>query len=121
MSSVLQPVDVNIGRSPAWWVTPIKSSNLWNWKFSKIFKNCSKRARYDEDVDSLDKGTKWSLNRSEVIHETIFDQGVGRLDCDIDDISTDDDTIFCRNDPGAIDVSCVSMTPNSRDKQVKCF
>lgn len=58
------------------------------------------------------------MNRNEVIPDVVFDHGVGRLDCDADDILTDDDTIFCKNDPGAIDVSCASMTPNSRDKQV---
>lgn len=66
----------------------------------------------------MDKNTTWSLNKNEVIPELLFDHGVGRLDCDTDDILTDDDTIFCKNDPGAIDVSCASMTPNSRDKQV---
>lgn len=58
------------------------------------------------------------MSRNEVIPDVLFDHGVGRLDCDTDDILTDDDTIFCKNDPGAIDVSCASMTPNSRDKQV---
>ncbi|CAG9819243.1 unnamed protein product [Phaedon cochleariae] len=95
MSSILQPVDVNIGRSPA-----------------------RKRARYDEDVDELDKNDRWSLNRSEVVLHEVFDHGVGRLDCDPDDILTDDDTIFNKDEPGAIDVSCVSMTPNTRDKQL---
>lgn len=66
----------------------------------------------------MDKNVKWSLHRSEIIPDVVLDHGVGRLDCDTDDILTDDDTIFCKNDPGAIDVSCVTMTPNSRDKQV---
>lgn len=84
-------------------------------------KNFSKRARYSEDVDELDKGGRWSFNKSEVVLHEVFDQGVGRLDCDTDDFLTDDDTIFSKNDPRAIDVSCASMTPNTRDKQVSFF
>ncbi|KAG5864594.1 hypothetical protein JTB14_013948 [Gonioctena quinquepunctata] len=95
MSSILQPVDVNIGRSPA-----------------------RKRARYDEDIDELDKSDRWSLNKSDVVLHEIFDHGVGRLDGDPEEELTDDDTIFSKEEPGAIDVSCVSMTPNSRDKQL---
>ncbi|KAJ8928031.1 hypothetical protein NQ314_019442 [Rhamnusium bicolor] len=94
MSSILQPVDVNIGRSPA-----------------------RKRARYDEDVDEVNKSGRWSLNKSEVVLHEVYDHGVGRLDCDAEEVLTDDDTIFNKNEPGAIDVSCCSMTPNSRDKQ----
>lgn len=88
---------------------------------SKIFffTKISKRARYDDDdVMSPEKLTKWSLN-NEILPHAVFNQEVGRLDCDPDDISTDDDTIFNGNDPRAIDVSCASMTPHTRDKQVK--
>ncbi|XP_023019866.1 S-phase kinase-associated protein 2 [Leptinotarsa decemlineata] len=95
MSSILQPVDVNIGRSPP-----------------------RKRARYDEEVDELDKGGHWSLNKNDVVLHEVFDRGVGRLDGDPEEELTDDDTIFNKGEPGAIDVSCVSMTPNSRDKQL---
>ncbi|XP_018567474.1 S-phase kinase-associated protein 2 [Anoplophora glabripennis] len=95
MSSVLQPVDVNIDRSPA-----------------------RKRARYDEDVDEVNKNGRWSLNRSDVVLHDIYDNGVGRLDCDVEEVVTDDDTIFNKSEPRAIDVSCASMTPNSRNKQI---
>ncbi|CAG9856870.1 unnamed protein product [Phyllotreta striolata] len=88
-SSILKPVDVNIDRSPS-----------------------RKRARYDEDVkDSRDRET-WK------VHEGFDFIGIGRLDCDDDDILTDDDTIFSRNESGVIDVSCASMTPNTREKQL---
>ncbi|XP_056635293.1 S-phase kinase-associated protein 2 [Diorhabda carinulata] len=95
MSNVLRPVDVNVDRSPL-----------------------RKRARYDEDVDDLNKNERWSLHKNEVVLHEIFDHGVGRLDCDDEEIFTDDDTIFCKTEPGAIDVSCASMTPNTRDKQL---
>lgn len=59
------------------------------------------------------------MNNELVLHD-VYDHGVGRLDCDNEDIFTDsDDTIFDKNDPDTIDVSCVSMTPNTREKQVK--
>ncbi|KAJ8965853.1 hypothetical protein NQ317_017395 [Molorchus minor] len=93
MSSILQPVDVNIDRSPV-----------------------RKRARYEDDVE---KHGRWSLNKNDVVLHEVFDHGVGRLDCDREEVVTDDDTIFNRSEPGSIDVSCASMTPNSRDKQVK--
>ncbi|XP_019867241.1 S-phase kinase-associated protein 2 isoform X2 [Aethina tumida] len=88
--SVLQPVDVNIDRSPA-----------------------RKRARYDDDLDS-----SWSLNKSDVVLHEIYDQGIGRLDCDTEEVLTDDDTIFCKDEPQAINVSCVSMSPNTKVKQL---
>lgn len=78
----------------------------------------SKRARYDE-VDEVNKNGRWSLNKNDVVLHDIYDNGVGRLDCDAEEVVTDDDTIFNKNDPRAIDVSCVSMTPNSRNKQVR--
>nr|CAI5830987.1 unnamed protein product [Callosobruchus analis] len=93
MSGVLQPVDLNVGRSPA-----------------------RKRARYEDPNDSNESG-RWSLNRSDGSLEEC-DNGVGRLDCDVEDVLTDDDTIFCKNEPSAIDVSCVSMTPNTRKEQL---
>lgn len=82
--------------------------------------NPSKRARYDETgADERNKSGRWALNsKNDLELDEIFDRGVGRLDCEVDDIFTDDDTIFNKNEPGAIDVSCVSMTPNTRDKQV---
>ncbi|CAH1102732.1 unnamed protein product [Psylliodes chrysocephalus] len=96
-SSILKPVDVNIDRSPV-----------------------RKRARYDEEDDEFNKPEGWSLNvhRNKVLLHEVFDHGVGRLDCDDEEIFTDDDTIFNSNEPGAIDVSCSSMTPNTRDKQL---
>ncbi|KAJ8920214.1 hypothetical protein NQ315_011875 [Exocentrus adspersus] len=94
MSSVLQPVDVNV-RSPA-----------------------RKRARYDEDVEELNKNGRWSLNRNDVDLHDVYDNGVGRLDCDVEEVVTDDDTIFSKDEPRTIDVSCVSMSPNSRSKQI---
>ncbi|CAH0555512.1 unnamed protein product [Brassicogethes aeneus] len=90
--SILQPVDVNIGRSPS-----------------------RKRARYDEEAFG---GNSWSLNKSDVILHEIFDHGVGRLDCDTEEVLSDDDTIFNKEEPRAIDVSCVSMSPSSKVKQL---
>lgn len=92
--SVLQPVDVNIDHSPA-----------------------RKRARYDEPQNETDKSNIWSLSNGEVVLHEVYDHGIGRLDCDTE-VVTDDDTIFNRNEPVGIDVSCASMTPNTRGKQV---
>lgn len=52
-----------------------------------------------------------------VLHE-VYDHGIGRLDCPTEDLVTDDDTIFNKNGPVGVDVSCVSMTPDTRGKQV---
>ncbi|CAH1973859.1 unnamed protein product [Acanthoscelides obtectus] len=94
MSGVLQPVDMNVDRSPA-----------------------RKRARYEElSNDSSNESGRWSLHRGNANEEC--DNGVGRLDCDVEDLLTDDDTIFCKQEPTAIDVSCVSMSPNTRSQQL---
>ncbi|CAG9828950.1 unnamed protein product [Diabrotica balteata] len=95
MSSILQPVDVNVGLSPV-----------------------RKRARYDDTVNEFNKHERWSFHKNEVVLHETFDHGVGRLDCDTEEIYTDDDTIFNRNIPGSIDISCASMTPNTREKQL---
>lgn len=65
--------------------------------------------------------SSWSLNKSDVVLHEIYDQGIGRLDCDTEEVLTDDDTIFCKDEPQAINVSCVSMSPNTKVKQVSTF
>lgn len=94
LHSVLQPVDVNIDYSPA-----------------------RKRARFEQPIDEAGKVKLWSLSKGEVVLDEIYDHGIGRLDCD-SEVVTDDDTIFNKNEPVGIDVSCASMTPNTRGKQV---
>lgn len=79
----------------------------------------SKRIRLDVGLISDGIEKRWSLLNNDLVLHDVFDHGVGRLDCDNEDIFTDtDDTIFNKNDPDTIDVSCVSMTPNTREKQV---
>lgn len=90
---VLQPVDVNVDGSPA-----------------------RKRARFHEPEDS--KGPLWTLSNREVVLHEVYDHGIGRLDCDSEDVVTDEDSIFNKDDLVAVDVSCASMTPDSRGKQL---
>ncbi|XP_030758733.1 S-phase kinase-associated protein 2 [Sitophilus oryzae] len=92
---VLQPVDVNVDHSPA-----------------------RKRARFDESLDDSNKSNLWTLTNRELILHEIYDHGIGRLDCDSEDVITDDDSIFNKTEGIGIDVSCASMTPNTRDKQL---
>jgi len=75
-----------------------------------------KRARFHEPEDS--KGPLWTLSNREVVLHEVYDHGIGRLDCDSEDVVTDEDSIFNKDDLVAVDVSCASMTPDSRGKQV---
>lgn len=69
-------------------------------------------------MDETGKNNLWSLSKGEVVLHEVYDHGIGRLDCD-SEVVTDDDTIFKRDEPIGIDVSCASMTPNTRGKQVR--
>ncbi|KAF7279944.1 S-phase kinase-associated protein 2-like [Rhynchophorus ferrugineus] len=93
--SVLQPVDVNVDHSPA-----------------------RKRARFDETVDDSNKSNLWILSNKELVLHEVYDHGIGRLDCDSDDLVTEDDSIFNKSEGIGIDVSCASMTPNTKGKQL---
>ncbi|KAK9871829.1 hypothetical protein WA026_014285 [Henosepilachna vigintioctopunctata] len=88
---VLQPVDVNIDedRSPA-----------------------SKRAKYSESTENL---PHWSLSNELELHD-IIDQGVKKLESETE--NQEDDTIFKKDRPEYIDVSCHSMSPGTKQKQI---
>lgn len=78
-----------------------------------------KRARFYESEES--KGPLWTLSNREVVLHEVYDHGIGRLDCDSEDVVTDEDTIFNKDDLVAVDVSCASMTPDTRGKQVRNY
>ncbi|XP_044754579.1 S-phase kinase-associated protein 2 [Coccinella septempunctata] len=88
---VLLPVDVNIeeDRSPA-----------------------SKRVKYSNEIENL---PHWSLSNELELHEEI-DQGVKKLEPESE--IQEDDTIFKKDRPEFIDVSCHSMSPGTRQKQI---
>ncbi|XP_050314237.1 S-phase kinase-associated protein 2 isoform X2 [Anthonomus grandis grandis] len=90
---VLKSVDVNTDEAPA-----------------------SKRARLDDGEGKGGSWAPWILTKGEVILHDEHDRGIGRLDCVPDNLALDEDTIFNKNVD--VDVSCVSMTPISRDKQL---
>ncbi|KAL1495100.1 hypothetical protein ABEB36_010571 [Hypothenemus hampei] len=90
---VLQPVDVNIDYSPA-----------------------RKRARVE---DQGNEDSKYSHSNGDLDLNEVLDFGIGRLDCDSQDVVvSEDDTIFTKTVPIGVDVSCASLTPDSREKQV---
>ncbi|XP_060526311.1 S-phase kinase-associated protein 2 [Cylas formicarius] len=89
--NVLKPIDVNIDYSPP-----------------------AKRARFDDEPDVSPKSL-WS-NEKLCLGE--YGPGIGRLDCDLDEVTTDEDTIFSRTESVSIDVSCASLTPNTKEKQL---
>ncbi|CAG9764742.1 unnamed protein product [Ceutorhynchus assimilis] len=94
---VLQPVDVNVSLSPP-----------------------RKRARFDEaSTEHETKGINfWSLTNREVVLHEVYDHGIGRLDCDSEDLVSENDSIFTHNEEVGVDVSCASMTPDTRGKQL---
>lgn len=89
---VLSPVDVNIDedRSPA-----------------------SKRFKYSNETENL---PNWSLSNELELHEVI-DQGVKKLEPETVE-THEDDTIFKKDRPEFIDVSCHSMSPQTKQKQI---
>ncbi|ERL87642.1 hypothetical protein D910_05033 [Dendroctonus ponderosae] len=92
---VLQQLDVNVDHSPV-----------------------RKRARFDDPSLDENKRSVWSLTNRDVILDEVYDHGIGRLDCDFDDLPLEGDTIFNGHQPKGVDVSCASMTPDTRGKHV---
>ncbi|XP_066157291.1 S-phase kinase-associated protein 2 [Euwallacea fornicatus] len=93
---ILQPVDANVSHSPA-----------------------RKRARFNEFAIEEEKPPLWTLTSGDVVLHEIYDHGIGRLDCDSEDVVDDtEDTIFNKNINVGVDVSCASMTPETRGKQL---
>lgn len=66
--------------------------------------------KYSEEPENL---PHWSLSNELQLYETI-DHGVKKLESE----NQEDDTIFKKDRPEFIDVSCHSMSPETRQRQV---